>query len=99
MDAVNARIVASVAEPAHDDEIFGVMATALTAPPDEVDLLDLLVLARGCQEAAFHLQERSDPQNIAGLYHAMGQDMIAKAIDILGAAVGAGLTECGVSRH
>jgi hypothetical protein len=97
MLALDARFVASASSEKADSVLVDILSEFITAPDEGADVVDLLLLAHGCHEAAAAFAKNGD--DTAGLYHAMGQDLIAKALGILGAAVGSALSQSGVIRH
>lgn len=94
---VDVRFQESVAEGHEDSELIDQVSRIFTASPGEVNMLDMLLCARGCHEASNILQERGDSRS--GFYHAMAQDLIAKAIDAVGITYASIITEAGLRRH
>jgi hypothetical protein len=63
-----------------NDEAVGALADVFTTHSrSEADLFDFIAFAQGCHAAAEVLREKDDPQ--AGLYFAMGQDLLTKAAE------------------
>jgi hypothetical protein len=60
-------------------------------------MLNLLAFAQGCHAAAEIYRARNN--DVAALYTAMGQDLIAKAIETFGTMMAIGIAQLGVTRH
>lgn len=64
----------------------------------EIDLFNLIAYSQGCHALAQAYREQGDHES-AGLYHAMGQDLLSKATNTLAALMALGIQRTGVVRH
>ncbi|RUV07440.1 hypothetical protein EOA79_04545 [Mesorhizobium sp. M1A.F.Ca.IN.020.03.2.1] len=98
MAEVQNRLVAN-ASFAVDPEIVANLSEVFTSDPaTDADLFNFMAFAVGCHAAAeeYRLQGQAD---LAGLYHAMGQDLLTKAMLTFGLQLAAGLDFAGIVRH
>ncbi|MER9200486.1 hypothetical protein NKH74_14865 [Mesorhizobium sp. M0933] len=68
------------------------------ATATETDLFNFIAFSQGCHALAETYRERGDHDS-AGLYHAMGQDLLSKAADALGDLMAIGIQQAGMVRH
>ncbi|MER8831525.1 hypothetical protein [Mesorhizobium sp. M0909] len=64
----------------------------------EIDLFNFIAYGQGCHALAEACRQRGDHTS-AGLYHAMGQDLLSKAADALGDLMAIGIQQAGMVRH
>lgn len=83
MEAVSARLTGAVLDPTNPDEVdavTGAIAQVLGGGASTDDeLSNLIIYARGCHEMAAVYRAQGNDED-AGLYHAIGQDMLTKAL-------------------
>lgn len=82
-----------------DAELALSLTTVFTATTaTETDLFNFIAYSQGCHALAEAYRERGDHDN-AGLYHAMGQDLLTKATNALADLMAIGIQQRGVVRH
>lgn len=69
-----------------------------TTAATEVDLFNFIAYSQGCHALAQACREQEDHEG-AGLYHAMGQDLLSKASNTLADLMAIGIQQMGVVRH
>lgn len=83
MDAVTRRVANLAFNPPEDevDEVTGAIAEAYgSAFGKNADLSTLIIYGRACHALADSYRARGNADN-ASLYHAIGQDMLARALE------------------
>lgn len=98
LDAMTARMVGSAMAEDPDPEAVGALVSVFTGNPvSDEDMLNLLAYAKGCHAAAAVYRARNN--DVAALYAAMGQDLIAKAMQAFAKMMAVGIAHLGVTRH
>lgn len=97
MQFVEGRMVAAADD--IDAEVMTSLCAVFTATTaNEVDLFNSIAYSQGCHALAEAYRIRGDHSN-AGLFHAMGQDLLGKATDALADLMAIGIQQLGVVRH
>lgn len=83
MEAVSARLTDAVLDPTNPEELDAVTGAIAQVygggASTEAELSNLIIYARGCHEMAAVYRQQGNEDN-ADLYHAIGQDMLTKAL-------------------
>ncbi|ESZ50970.1 hypothetical protein X730_12030 [Mesorhizobium sp. L103C565B0] len=82
-----------------DEELAQSLSDVFTCTAaTETDLFNYIAYSQGCHALAEACRERGDHEG-AGLYRAMGQDLLTKAIDALADLMAIGIHQLGVVKH
>lgn len=97
--SISRRFADEAAAGGLSDDLAEGLAQALAGEQhSDIGLLLLITYARGCHEAA-EVFCCNGKDSLASLMHAMGQDLLGKAMDTYGELVAIGIAASGTTRH